>query len=45
MKLEIQTDVQEAEFAVIFCFSSSWNVLDIIQVYEVDSIEAAQNIP
>lgn len=45
MKPEIQTNLQEAEFAVIFYFSSYWSALDVINVYEVDSIEAAQNIP
>lgn len=45
MKPEILTNVQKAEFAVIFYFSSYWSVLDVIYVYEVDSIEAAQNIP
>lgn len=45
MKPEIGANVQKAEFAVIFYFSSYWSVLDVIPVYEVDSIEAAQNIP
>lgn len=45
MKPEIQTNVQKAEFAVIVYFSSYWSVLDVIYVYEVDSLGAAQNIP
>lgn len=35
--------MQKAEFAVIVYFSNYWGVPDVIHVYEVDSIEVAQN--